>query len=369
MKRSFLFLMIYSFAMSGTATARQQLTDTTDLMSRMTRKIVQNDYAGIHSLLIAKGGKLVYQRYFNGYLADSLHDSRSSFKSATSLLLGIAIDKGLIKSVNEKVYTFFPDDKAFAADPLKSTMTIKDLLEMRSGLDCDEWNDEKDCETAMAATDDWLKFALNLPMKHAPGKVWAYTSCCPMIVGGIISKVSGMPVMDFAKKYLFQPMGISKYRWTVDPAGQGMTGGSFYILPSDMVKLGEMVLHDGQYHGKQIIAAKWLKESTTGTIPIPDFSFVKLSRTPVAKPQQTHYGYYWYNELIKIKDDAVPVVFASGNGGQYIIIIKKLDLVVVFTQGNFGSWKAKRAFDLLAQYIIPTFQHKQQVNKGSVNKK
>ncbi|RKR82112.1 CubicO group peptidase (beta-lactamase class C family) [Mucilaginibacter gracilis] len=313
---------------------------------------IQNDYSGMHSLLIAKGGKLVYEHYFNGFAADSLHDTRSAFKSVTSLLLGIAIDKGLIKSVDEKVATFFPENKAFAADPLKTNMTIKDLLEMRSGFDCDEWNDEKDCETAMTATRDWVKFCLQLPMKNPPGKVWAYTSCDPMLISGIINKASGTSIMDFAEKNLFAPLGITNYRWTVDPAGQGMTAGSFFIRPLDMVKLGELVLHAGRYHGKQLISEKWLKASTTATIPIPDFSFMKLSRSTAAEPQPAFYGYYWYNETVKMGNKTFPVVFASGNGGQYIMIVKKLDLVIVVTQGNFGTWKAKRAFDLLAKYIL-----------------
>jgi CubicO group peptidase (beta-lactamase class C family) len=324
-----------------------------DSLTAMSDAIRKGEYSGIHSVLIARGGRLVYEEYFNGFAADSLHDTRSSFKSVTSLLLGIAIDRGMIKSVNQKISTFFPEEKSFAADPLKFQITIKDLLEMRSGFDCDEWNDEKDCETAMSATADWVKFSLNLPMKNAPGKVWAYTSCDPMIISGIISKASGMPVMAFAQKYLFGPMGIHKYRWAVDPTGHGMTAGSFYILPADMVKLGELVRNNGNYHGKKIVSAQWLKESTTATISIPDFSFVKMSRNQYASPQPAEYGYYWYNETIKTGDYTLPVVFASGNGGQYILIIKKLDLVVVFTQGNFGTWKAKRAFDLLVKYIIP----------------
>ena len=324
----------------------------------LTKAVRDGRYKGIHTILVAKGGQTVYAQYFNGYAADSLHDSRSSFKSVTSLLLGIAIDKGIIKNVNQPVYTFFPENPAFAADPLKRLMTIKDLLEMRSGFDCDEWTDDgKDCESAMTQTQDWVKFALALPMKNKPGKIWNYTSCDPMIISGIIHKASGMSIMDFAAKYLFGPMGISHYRWTADPAGQGMTAGSFYILPTDMLKIGRMVLDGGVWQGQRIISESWLKASTTATIPIPDnWSFVKFSRSKTATPQQTYYGYYWYNELVKTKDGEYPVVFASGNGGQYILIIKKLDIVVVFTQGNYESWTAKRAFDILATYIIPAYR-------------
>lgn len=337
--------------MATAVAAHAQLDD-------ITTAVKDGRYKNIHSILIAQNAKTVYEQYFNGFTPDSLHDSRSSFKSVTSLLLGIAIDKGLIQNIDQKVYTFFPEDTAFANNPLKRQMTIKDLLEMRSGFDCDEWTDDgRDCESAMTQTNDWVKFSLALPMKDTPGKVWHYTSCDPMIISGIISRVSGMSIMDFARQYLFTPMGITHFRWTIDPAGHGMTAGSFYILPSDMLKIGLMVLNDGLWQDHRILSANWLNASTTATIAIPDnWSFMKFSRSKTATPQQTYYGYYWYNELVKTSFGEYPVIFASGNGGQYIMIIKKLNLVVVFTQGNYESWTAKRAFDMLAKYILPVYK-------------
>jgi len=162
--------------------------------------------------------------------------------------------------------------------------------------------------------------------------------------------------MDFAKKYLFTPLGITHYKWTIDPSGNGMTAGSFYIRPADMMKMGVMVKQNGMWEGKSIISEAWLKQSTTATVPIPDFSFTKFSRSRIAIPQPTYYGYYWYNEQVKTAAFTEDVVFASGNGGQYIMIIKRLDLVVVFTQENYNSWQAKRAFDLLATYILPAYE-------------
>jgi len=325
-------------------------------LNKMTEDIRKETYTGIHSVLVEKGGKLSYQQYFNGFIADSLHDMRSAFKSVTSLLMGIAIDRGLIKDETQLVHTFFPENKAFATDPLKRKMKIKDLLEMRSGFDCDEWDDAKDCESEMEGTRDWVKFSLELPMKNEPGKVWAYTSCDPMIIGGIISKVSGMTIINFAKKYLFEPLGIKNYRWTVDSKGQATTAGSFFIRPADIIKIGQLVLNKGMWNGHRLISEKWISKSTTANIPIPDNSFVELSRSTFAIPQPTYYGYYWYNEEIVTGGKTYKAIIASGNGGQYIILIRELDLVAVFTQGNYGSWKAKKAFDLLTKYIIPYYR-------------
>jgi len=327
------------------------------LLDKMTTAVENNDYINIHSILISKGGKLQYEHYFNNWTRDSLHDSRSSFKSVTSLLTGIAIDKGFIKDIDQNVYSFFPEYAPFGNDSdLKKKITIRDLLEMKSGFDCEEFNGSRDCEDEMAATKDWLKFSLDLPMKHPPGTVWSYTSCNPIIIAGIISHTAKMSIMDFAKHYLFDPMDITNYRWTLDSTGQATAAGSFFIRPIDMMKLGELVEQNGMWNERQIIPASWLEESTRPQTRIPDYSFVKVSKSATAIPMPTYYGYYWYSEMIKTKNFQEEVLFASGNGGQYIMIIKSLDLVVVFTQGNYDSREAKRAFDMLIKYILPAYK-------------
>jgi CubicO group peptidase (beta-lactamase class C family) len=357
MKKIIILIILSAFLIHFKTACQTHTQQQKILFDSLTEIVKHNTYPKIHSILISKNGNLIYEQYFNGFKKDSLHDSRSSFKSITSLLVGIAIDKGLIKDVNQKVYTFFPGYKTFENyDDRKKSMTIKDLLEMRSGFDCEEFNDTKICEDDMVNTNDWVKFALDLPMKNDPGKIWAYTSCDPMIISGIIRHAAHMSIMDFAKKYLFAPMGIVNYKWTVDPSGNGMTAGSFYIRPDDMMKIGQMVKDAGVYKGKTIISAKWIKESTTATILIPDFSFVKSSRSTIAIPQPTYYGYYWYREQLKTKGYTEDLLFASGNGGQYIIIIKKLDMVIVFTQGNYNDRRAKQAFDILARYILPPYE-------------
>lgn len=327
------------------------------LLAEMTKAINNNSYKGIDAVLIAKGNNLHFEEYFGGFKKDSLHDSRSSFKSVTSLLIGIAIDKGFIKNVNQKVYEFFPENISFKTDPLKRKMTVKDLLEMKSGIDCEEFNETKVCEDDMSLSNDWLSFSLDLPMKTEPGTLWSYSSIDPMICSGIIARATHMSVADFAKKYLFQPLGISNYKWTIDPSGNAMTAGSFFILPKDMLKIGQLVKNGGKLNNKQIISKTWISQSTNCDIAIPEFSFMKSSRSTIGSPQQTYYGYYWYEEVIKTHKFSHKVLFASGNGGQYIFIIKDLDLTVVFTQSNYGNYRAKQAFEILAKYIIPSVKN------------
>jgi CubicO group peptidase (beta-lactamase class C family) len=192
-------------------------------------------YPNLEGVTITQGSKLVYENYFHRLGKDSLHDTRSAFKSVTGILVGIAIDKGFIKNVSEKVYTFFPEYKPYGnRDVLKDSMTIGHLLEMKSGFDCEEWDGTKDCEDEMETEQDWIKFCLDLPIKNKPGTHWDYTSINAMLLGGIIAHASQMTVADFADKYLFKPLGITSYKWTKDPLGHETTAGSFYISPKDM---------------------------------------------------------------------------------------------------------------------------------------
>ncbi|RQO70593.1 hypothetical protein DBR43_21575 [Pedobacter sp. KBW06] len=350
-------LIVFALLISGTFKSFAQVKSK-DLLSQLTDSVKHPAFSGVHSILIVKGKDLLYEQYFNGYARDSLHDTRSSFKSIASLLMGIAIDKGFIKSTSQKMLDFFPEYPALKNDPLKKDITIQQLLDMRAGFDCEEFNGTKDCEEQMELTRDWVKFSLEVPMKHPAGTVWSYTSIEPVIIGGIIRKATKMSVTDFAKKYLFAPLQISKYRWTLDAAGNPNTAGSFFIRPVDMIKIGQMVRDQGKWKGKQVISKEWIKKSTVCDIPIPDFSNMKYSKSKTGIPQPTFYGSYWYREKLKTKSLEEEVLFASGNGGQFMFISKKLDLVVLFNQGYYGNAKAKRAFDLMVQYILPAFEAK-----------
>jgi CubicO group peptidase (beta-lactamase class C family) len=316
-------------------------------------------YPNLDGVIITKGGKLIFETYFHGLSKDNLHDTRSAFKSVTGLLIGIAIDKGFIKNVHEKVYTFFPEYKPYGNwTILKDSMTIEHLLEMKSGFDCEEWDGSKDCEDDMENTQDWIKFCLDLPLKNKPGTHWDYTSINAMLLGGIIAHATHMTVSDFADKYLFKPLGIINYRWTKDPLGHETTAGSFYISPGDMHKIGQLVLNEGVYTNRRVVSKKWIEIMTKGRIKIEDFSNVRISKNKTAIPQPTYYGYLWYTEEIKTEKFKHTVVFSSGNGGQYSMVIRDLDLVVTFTGNSYNSSKSKLPFDILIKYILPYFDQK-----------
>src|SRR5690606_16904291 len=201
---------------------------------------------------------------------NSRHDIRSSFKSITSLLAGIAIDKKLI-ALDDRLGRFFPELK----NENKRNISIQNLLEMRSGLNCEEFYGlGPNCEDEMAETEDWVAYCLDVDLTQTPGINWSYNSIVPMLVGEIITRASGMTVMEFAEKNLFQPLEITDYKWTVSPKGQGMTAGSFFMNPIDMLKIIDLVRNKGDWKGKQIISSAWIETSTDCDVVI-DYSFTR----------------------------------------------------------------------------------------------
>ncbi len=341
---SLIVLLFLGLSCTGQQTVNNKVIELKEIVS-------SDQYPNIDGILVAKDDRIIIEAYFNGFEKDSLHDTRSSFKSVTSLLAGIAVDKGLFK-VTDQVQKFIPEWK----DDPRGTITIKNLLEMKSGLACEGFfGIGPDCEAEMWDTKDWLNYILHIPLRHRPGLNWAYTSMEPELVGIIISRTSGMTLMQFAKTHLFKPLGIEKYKWHITPNGGGYAAGSFNIKPIDMLKIAQLVLNKGKWKGRQIVSDNWIDESTTCEIDV-EMSFVRFARTQDAKYTTANYGYLWYRELLQYNDIYTEVLFASGNGGQYMMILEDYNTAIAFTGSNYGNWKGKLPFDIVLKYIIPILE-------------
>ncbi|MEL7270826.1 MAG: serine hydrolase domain-containing protein, partial [Bacteroidota bacterium] len=307
-------------------------TDQNPTLETLKVKIKDKTYPRIDGILVEHCDSLIVEEYFNDFERDTRHDTRSAFKSITSLLAGIAVDKKLI-SLDDTLSKFFPE----LENPEKKKIKVQHLLEMRSGFSCEEFYDIGPyCEDAMWNTEDWIAYCLNIQLKGKPGLNWSYNSNDPMSIGEVISRASDMSIMDFARENLFGPLGITDYKWTVSPKGKGMTAGSFYIRPIDMLKVAKLVHNQGKWDGNQIVSESWIATSTKGEIPI-DFSFTRYSRMTNAKYHSATYGFYWYTETVQYEDIKTEVLFASGNGGQYMMILPEYDAKVVFTGSNYGN--------------------------------
>jgi CubicO group peptidase (beta-lactamase class C family) len=314
----------------------------TALLAQMTHKIINGDYPNVHSVLILKDGILVFEEYFYEYTKDSVQEMRSATKSIVSALMGIAIDKGYVKSKYEKVLSYFPEYTLSNMSETKEKINIENLLTQQTGLDCDISNEKSvGNETTMDYSDDWVKFTLDLPMIDTPGGKGMYCSGNPIILGRIIEKATKEPLSEFARQTLFSPLNIKNYKWNFKPDKSNAEDYcQIYLCPRDMVKFGLLYLNNGNWNGKQIVSADWVKQS-----------FVKSSII-----QGVDYGYLWWLKHLDADGVRYYGKAAQGNGGQKIYIWTEQNMVTVITGGNYNS--KSPSDELISRYILPAFNKK-----------
>lgn len=296
----------------------------------------------VHSVLLVKNEKILIEEYFNGHSINEQHDLRSSTKSIRSILLGIAIDKGLINHVNDPISKYLKSPVPRKnLDKRKDKITIRHLLTMSTGLDCNDWDKKsKGQEDKVYRKKDWLQYTLDLSMINEPGTVSNYCSMSVVLIAEIISQASGMTIDKFAEQYLFNPLGITNISWDhtsnkeVIPSGKRL-----YMTSRDMAKIGQLMLNKGKWNEKQIVSEKWIEESTTSKTQITGID----------------YGYLWWNIPFKIKEKMIVAKVATGNGGQYIMILPDLEIVAVFTGGAYNSQEDKIPFKIMKDVFLPIF--------------
>lgn len=310
------------------------------LLNEMMQKIVDGTYANVHSVLIIKDGKLVFEEYFYEYNKTKLHEMRSATKSIISALTGIAIDKGYIKSKTESVLSYFPEYTFKNLTDDKRRITIENLLTNQSGLDCDVSNPKSEGnETAMNNSDDWIQFTLDLPMIDVPDRRGMYCSGNPITLGRIVEKATKMTLPDFAKQTLFKDIGIKNFKWNFKPdASSSETFCQVYLTPRDMAKFGLLYLNKGMWADKQVISKNWIEES--------------LAKHSVI--QGVNYGYLWWLKYLEVNGTRFFGKAAQGNGGQKIYIWEDQNMVTVITGGNYNS--KSPSDELIQKYILPAFK-------------
>jgi CubicO group peptidase (beta-lactamase class C family) len=301
----------------------------------------------IHSMLIVKDGKLVHEAYFWGYQRNSLNVMASISKSVTSTLIGIAIDKGFIKSVDESVVSLLPEYPEPTKDPKKQAIKLKHILTMSSGLDWLEhgtsYNDLENSEYQMVDSEDWMEYVLSKPMKDIPGTRFLYNTGGIHLLSAVIQSTTGMRTNIFAEKHLFEPLGIYAYQWNRDSTGHPCTGGTdggVGLRTRDIAKFGWLFLHDGKWKGKQVISEEWVKLATRRHIKNPRGG--------------QYYGYCWFPGTLKREGKEVEYVASFGYGGQTLYLIPELDLIIVFTceltdRNTYVSIPVRKTFDAIFQ--------------------
>ncbi len=278
----------------------------------------QSQNLPLDSYMIVRHGYIVYEDYPGSYDSDDYHILHSVTKSFTSALIGIAIAEGLIPSVETTVIDLFSDWTIANLDGRKERMTVENLLNMRAGIEWDEWTypytDGRNDLVQMIYSTNCIQFMLDRPMAAEPGTTWVYNTGASHLLAGIIRETSGLVPQDFAFEHLFGPLGISNVFWTRDRNGLNFGGSELHLRPRDMAKFGLLYLNDGQWDGAQIIPANWVDESQqSATMPWSG----------------TGYGYQWWKQLY------AGTFEARGLHSQWIIVHPEYDLVIVQTASDF----------------------------------
>lgn len=289
---------------------------------------IRNKFPDIYSLLVIKNGRLVFEEYYSVVDQEMIGPVYSVTKSVMSILIGIAIDQGAISSVDQKVSDFLPELFTSDIDPAKKDITLHHLLTMTPGF---EWEDRGQVFWEWLFSSDFIKFTFDLDLESPPGEKFTYSTAVSHVLSGILTRATGMNALDYAKTYLFKPLGIEDVKWSQCPKGFNKGGTGLQLKPRDMAKIGYLYLNNGNWEDKSIVSENWVKASSVFQVE-GDFDY--------------GYGYQWW-----IKDiNGCSSYRAWGRGGQFIVVIPELDTVMVVT----SKFELPRPSTL---HYSPLFEH------------
>ena len=360
MKLWFFFLLILS-VVAGCQGQVGPVKEGIDLgvVQRLETEVGSGVYPNIHSMLIARHGKLVYEHYWPGkdeilgddlgviaHGVDSLHDLRSVTKSFVGACIGIAIAQGKIKGVDVPVFSFFPEYSKWDTG-VKKGLTIRHLLTMSSGLEWDEsrpYSDPLNSEIAMDKSPDPIAYVLSRPMQYAPATVWHYNGGTTEVMAAIIKKVSGESIDRFAMENLFKPLGIQQLVWLRNSAsGEPSAAAGLRLRSRDMLTFGLLYAQGGKWNGRQVVPSAWVDSSL-------------VPHVQRGMPGGGGYGFQFWTFPYTLKDGRFEIPAGVGNGDQRIFIDRVHDLVVVITSGKYNNFSERMNANALMGQIYTAVQ-------------
>ena len=315
-----------------------------DLEARLDKAIADKRIWNLHSVVVVRNGRMVFERYFEGedtargnrpmgvvsFKPDTLHDLRSVSKSIVGLLYGIALAAGKVPAPEDPLMKSFPEYADLAADPGRDRWTLHHVLTMTMGTDWNEsmpYTNPANSETAMDMAPDRYRYILSRPIVTEPGKRWVYNGGATALLGRLIARGTGKSLHQYARETLFDPLGIGPTDWHADKAGELIAASGIRMTPRDLARIGQLVLRGGAWEGRSVVPAEWIARCTTPVVPIND---------------KVQYGYQWYGGTFAFQTPTMPQSnqhfrYALGNGGQRLTVFPELDLVVVSTAGNYNG--------------------------------
>jgi CubicO group peptidase (beta-lactamase class C family) len=315
----------------------------------------------IHGVIVARRGRLVIERYYEGddqvrigggrptlervaFTAERSHDLRSVTKSVVGLLYGIARGEGKVPPLDAPLLAQFPQYTDLPDLWQRQRWTIRHAITMTLGM---EWNEEtsyddpRNGQTAMEGAPDRYRYALEQPIVAVAGERWIYSGGATVLIGKVIEKGVGGSVHDYARNVLFDPLGIGPTEWRIGRDGEMNFASGLAMRPRDLARIGQMLLDGGKAGARQIVPADWLEASFKPAVRIND---------------RRQYGYHWY--LSNITSEArrrTRWVAARGNGGQRMFVFPELELVLVVTAGGYNQ-RDLGSDDLFAEVVLPSIR-------------
>ncbi len=312
------------------ATTPEQQGMDSEILAEMLDELIERGY-NIDSISVVRNGYIVLDVAVYPYKSSNKHAIHSCTKSIVSALIGIALEEGHLKSVDQPLLEIFADREVANLDTRKQSITLEDVLTMSSGLLCRDsylyrWKGIEE----MLASDDWVQYMLDLPMAEWPSTRFEYCNGGSFLLSAIIQETTGKNALAYAKENLFGPLGISDVHWPSNPEGISIGWGELRMLPHDMAKIGYLYLNEGNWDGEQIVPVEWVNEST---------------KKHIDATLQEGYGYQWWV-------DFPDVYMALGYAGQFIFVAPDLDLVAVFTS-ELPEAQFNTPQRLLDTFILP----------------
>lgn len=308
------------------------------------------DIETLHAVIVVRNGKIVFEKYSGDFGRDDLQYTASVSKSVGSILFGMTLADGAFRTIgDERLETPLPVllpeySSALESDPRKAQIRLRHILTMSAGFEWDEqshpYSDPRNDWNRASRSQDPVELVLARPLVAPPGTAFNYNGGLSILLSYLVQRDTGIPVDVLARKRLFGPLGIERFRWDRLPSGITDTDGGLHLRPRDMAKLGLLFLQEGRWEDQQVVASEWVRQST---------------RSHVANDDRPDYGFQWWCGDFRGHDGVVSSYLASGTGGQMIFVAPALDLVVVLANEVFDNPMGQlNDLAILTRYVLPS---------------
>jgi CubicO group peptidase (beta-lactamase class C family) len=319
------------------------------VLARVGQRIASRTWRGLDSFIVIRRGYLVHETYYGSSSREDVHTMQSVSKSMTSLVTGIASDEGSL-DIEAPLLSLLPQHASASPDPRLARVSLRHLLEMRSGINFYESPyPGSPLETLNTSRGDWVRIALEQPFNAEPGALWQYNSGGVIALGAAVASATRTPFQAYARERLFTPLGIGGQYWIVSGYDATVhTGGGLYLRAIDLARVGYLLLKQGQWNGRQVVSSDWLARSTA---PI-------TARASQLGGVSVDYGLLWWMAAIdpsgSTADVGNRVIIAAGNMNQFLFVVPSLDLVVVNTGAANDSFGV--TVDFVVRELIPAIR-------------